>query len=41
VPLLHIALAFFFLHLLGLDLHLVGLGVLLLSRKLLLDLLKV
>ena len=41
MPLLHVALPLFFLHLLTLDLDLMGLSVLLLSRKLLLDLLQV
>ena len=41
VALLHVALALFLIHLLGLDLHLMGLCVLLLSCKLLLNLLQV
>jgi hypothetical protein len=41
VALLHISLALLLFHLLGLDLHLMGLCVLLLSGKLLLNLLKV
>ena len=41
VALLHIALAFLLIHLLGLDLHLMSLGILLLLGKLTLDLLQV
>jgi hypothetical protein len=37
MALLHVAITLFFLHLLSLDLHLVSLGILLLTSKLSLD----